>query len=180
MWVVNPDGSGLRRLNTLECINDACDVAEGSLVLSPWEWSPDGTRLACYGYAYHRDEGGADHAIYLLSADGSEVTDLTSDLPELEDTSQLNPHWSPDSTRLALDNDDGLYVVNADGSGSGRSLGAGFRHGRPTGRGSPSSPGVGAASARSGSRTPTARGRRLSPSERGRWISRPGRPTDQR
>jgi TolB protein len=117
IWAVNPDGSGLRRLNTLECINDACDVADGTLVLSPWEWSPDGTRLACYGYAYHRDEeGGADYAIYLMNADGTEVTDLTSDLPELEGTSQGNPHWSPDGTRLVFDNDDGLYVVNVDGS----------------------------------------------------------------
>jgi Tol biopolymer transport system component len=134
IWVVNPDGSGLRRLNTLECINDACDVAEGSLVLTPWEWSPDGTLLACYGYAYHADdEGGADHAIYLLSADGNEVTDLTSGLPELEGTSQGNPHWSPDGTKIAFDNDDGLYVVNVDGTGVTKVARGGFPTWSPDG-----------------------------------------------
>ncbi len=134
IWVVNPDGSGLRRLNRLECINDACDVAEGSLVLAPWEWSPDGTRLACYGYAYHQgDSGGADYAIFLMSADGSEVTDLTSELPELEGTSQGNPRWSPDGTRLAFDNDDGIYVVNADGSGVTKVARGGFPSWSPDG-----------------------------------------------
>jgi Tol biopolymer transport system component len=134
IWAVNPDGSGLRRLNTLECINDACDVAEGSLVLTPWEWSPDGTRLACYGYAYHRgDEGGADYSIYLMNADGGQVTDLTSDLPELEGTSQGNPHWSPDGTHLVFDNDDGLYVVNVDGSGVRKVARGGFPTWSPDG-----------------------------------------------
>jgi Tol biopolymer transport system component len=133
-WVVNPDGSDLRRLNTLECIDDACNVAEGSLVLTPWEWSADGRLLACYGYAYHADdEGGADYAIYLLSGDGTEVIDLTSGLPELEGTSQGNPHWSPDGTRIAFDNDDGLYVVNVDGTDVTKVARGGFATWSPDG-----------------------------------------------
>lgn len=63
---------------------------------------------------------GKDAQIFLMNADGSAVTQLTTG-PGLH----LDPAWSPDGTKLAFAKDTvrgffgagGIYVMNADGSG---------------------------------------------------------------
>jgi Tol biopolymer transport system component len=56
--------------------------------------------------------------IYVMNADGSEVTPLTN-----EPGYDYYPSWSPDGTRIAFQsyhNNDDIYVMNADGSGVAR------------------------------------------------------------
>jgi Tol biopolymer transport system component len=57
-----------------------------------------------------------DDDIYVMNADGTERTQLTTH-PEAD----FDPVWSPDGTRIAFrahrDDDEEVYVMNADGSG---------------------------------------------------------------
>jgi Tol biopolymer transport system component len=102
-WLVHPDGSDLHRIPRPE------DVA----TVTPWEWSPDGTKLALYGYLRGgAGSGGADYGIFICNADGSGLTDITEKAPG----SQGNPHWAPDSTRLVFEGNRALFVSSADGS----------------------------------------------------------------
>lgn len=107
--VMSADGSGLRVLP------DA--IAAGN----SWgaTWSPDGTRIA-----FSTDEarspapyGPNDPTdIYVMRADGSDITRLTSLLPAYN----LEPAWSPDGARIAFTSrlglDSQVAVVNVDGS----------------------------------------------------------------
>ncbi len=99
LYVVNADGSGLRRLTT-----------RPAHLLNP-SWSADGKTIR-YGR-------------YLVHADGTGQTELPRNVP-------LAGAWSPDGQRIAFavayrtprvpetESDAGLWVVNADGSGSRR------------------------------------------------------------
>jgi len=53
--------------------------------------------------------------IYVINADGSDLTQLTDD-----PAADYDPAWSPDGTRIAFrsrrDGNDEIYVMNADGS----------------------------------------------------------------
>lgn len=78
-------------------------------------WSPDNTHIVFVGTGAQ----GADSDLYVMDADGMNITRLTSDaLPG-------RPSWSPDgqqlvfsSAHLGIPSDWGsIYVVNADGSG---------------------------------------------------------------
>jgi dipeptidyl aminopeptidase/acylaminoacyl peptidase len=97
IYVVNADGSGLRAL-----------AGTGRSDSNP-AWSPDGTKIAFDG-----DVGDGDSAIYVMAADGTGLTGLTSS------ASDHSPYWSPDGSRIAFTRatDDGvhLYVMNADGT----------------------------------------------------------------
>jgi Tol biopolymer transport system component/tetratricopeptide (TPR) repeat protein len=75
-------------------------------------WSPDSMKIA---FASSRYGGfGSSHEIYVMNADGSDVTRLT-DFPA------GFPAWSPDGRLIAFissrNGQTGIYVMNADGSG---------------------------------------------------------------
>ena len=77
-------------------------------------WSPDGTKIAFVSYRY------GDGEIYVMNADGSNLTRLTN-------YASYDPVWSPDGTKIAFRKYDTrgssigkIYVMNADGSNQTR------------------------------------------------------------
>jgi Tol biopolymer transport system component len=110
VWLVNPDGTGVR-----------------SLFDTPYDhspaWSPDGSRIA---FISERD---GQRRLHIMNADGSGVRPLTahagSDWLSGNRGGTLTAFaydpWSPDGTRIAFDldalNEWGTYVINADGTG---------------------------------------------------------------
>jgi TolB protein len=98
LYVVNVDGSGLRKLRQTP------DHSPNPV------WSPRGDTIAFDNH----DDGW--HAIWVINTDGSDARRLT---PGYRFS---NPTWSPEGTRIAYEElDQGwLYVMNADGSGKTR------------------------------------------------------------
>jgi dipeptidyl aminopeptidase/acylaminoacyl peptidase len=93
LWVMNSDGTGRTQLTFSGGIREPA-------------WSPDGAQIAFT----------LGNEIYLIGADGGNVTNLTSS-PAVDEV----PSWSPDATRIAFStNRDGnfeIYTMNRDGSG---------------------------------------------------------------
>ena len=102
LWIMNADGSGQTRLTDI-------------YAFAP-HWSPDGSRVAFYFCEppIPPDFGPCTDRIYVMNADGSNLTLLAEDIP----ASDLH-WWSPDGTRIAISSG-GIYVINADGSGHTR------------------------------------------------------------
>ncbi len=94
LWVMNPDGSGQRRL---------------APAFPGMRWSPDGQKIAFVATRLLPDRLSSD--IYVMNADGSGQRELTPD-----DARENSPAWSPDGRRIAFLSS-GIRVVNADGSG---------------------------------------------------------------
>jgi len=73
-------------------------------------WSPDGTKIA-----FRSTRSGVSD-LYVMNADGSGVTQLTSD-----SATEGRPAWSPEGTKIAFastrDGNWEIYVMNVDGSG---------------------------------------------------------------
>jgi TolB protein len=96
--VANADGTGVVRLTT----DEQPDQAPA--------WSPDGSKLA-----FARYPPGAYNVAYAKLA----VMDLaTRQITLLGDGA--DPAWSPDGSKLVFAGIDGLFVMNADGSGRTR------------------------------------------------------------
>jgi TolB protein len=95
LWIMNPDGSGQRKL---------------APAFPGMRWSPDGQKIA-----YTSSGNSSD--LYVMNADGSGQERLTSD-PGNEN----NPEWSPDGRAIAFsrwtpgDRSIEIAVINADGS----------------------------------------------------------------
>jgi Tol biopolymer transport system component len=125
-WLVGSDGSDLRPV----------PLPDSTATITPWSFSPDGTQIVYYGY--ERGDA-ADYGIYVSSADGSGVTDLTTTYLDPVENNQGEPVWSPDGRQIAFDNDSddrstqGLYVMNADGTGIRKIADGGFSSWSPDG-----------------------------------------------
>jgi TolB protein len=77
------------------------------------DWSPDGTKIA-----FARGEGEDAEDIYVMNADGSDMTQLTSD-----PAGDNGPQWSPDGRKIVFQSDrdqspnvDEIYLMNSDGT----------------------------------------------------------------
>jgi Tol biopolymer transport system component len=106
VWIVHPDGSGLRRIGPAD--------EEGGAVYS---WSPDGSRLAIVAGSR-----------LLVASSAGRARRIAG--PRLNSESYTPPLWSPDGTRLTFVARTGLdptqlWSVRADGSDARRLTAAG-------------------------------------------------------
>ena len=90
IYVVRPDGSGLRRLTSDRAARGGNRFGAHSAA-----WSPDGRRLA---FASDRD---GDDDIYVVRLDGTGPRKVTRNLVD-----DSNPRWSPDARRIVFDRTD--------------------------------------------------------------------------
>jgi hypothetical protein len=106
-----PDG----RVTTATVNFDGSDrfvvpLPDGTLNLGPGPFSPDGTQIAFEGFG--DDAHPEIHGIYIGSADGTNLVQITQD-------GGIPGDWSPDGTRVLFlrDPSHSLFIVNVDGSG---------------------------------------------------------------
>jgi hypothetical protein len=96
--VVNPDGTGARRLT----------FPPAGYVDETPSWSPNGSQLV---FA-RRQTFGNSPQLYVVDADGSNERQLTFD-----GGANRFPSWSPDGTQIVFTHDQELYSITPDGSG---------------------------------------------------------------
>jgi TolB protein len=108
LWVINSDGSNLRRLSQGDL--------GGPTPIDP-TWSPDGSKIA---FANNPQGWDGFFDIWVINSDGSDLRNLT-DTPELDDRT---PDWSPNGRKIAwakqprADAPTDIWKMNAsDGSG---------------------------------------------------------------
>lgn len=83
LWVINPDGSGLKNLSA--------QVDPSMTDMSSPAWSPDGSQIAFIGAV------NGQHKVWLMNADGTNLRQLTKDAGFDSD-----PTWSPDGSTIAF------------------------------------------------------------------------------
>ncbi|MFC1597684.1 M56 family metallopeptidase [Planctomycetota bacterium] len=103
LYVVNVDGSGLRKVAPLP------EDSQGLCTGSP-DWSPEGSKIAFDGWRLDRGQSWGDAHVYVVGVDGAELEDLGDG---------AMPSWSPDGKRLTCcrySPTRGIWVMDGDGS----------------------------------------------------------------
>jgi len=100
IFLVNADGSGTQ--------DQITNIPDGACQPS---WSPDGMRLAFISPCLARQDQYPGANLYAVNADGSGISELTSN-----NAGDFDPAWSPDGTRIAFtsvrDGSRQIYVLN--------------------------------------------------------------------
>jgi len=122
IYVMNADGSGIRRLTSPNNF-DQCSVGASASDFNP-DWSPDGKRILFERDFNTDDFGGFDCGldgygripnVYVMNADGTDVRRLRP--VGLWDSWDAEPAWSPDGQFVAFSKQlGGVFVIRADGS----------------------------------------------------------------
>ncbi len=114
IYTMTPDGGSITNLT---------GPYEGTVVVAAYDarWSPDGRQIAFDGYSEaggYSSTGGANYDVYVMNADGTGVTNLTTSPADVaSEFSQINPKWSPDGRKIASgDGTPCCVAVNGDGS----------------------------------------------------------------
>ena len=95
IYTINPGGGGKYKVTDTLVSGDA----------KP-SYSPNGKRIA------YSDYDGQDYEIYTINVGGGGKTQVTNN-----NAHDFYPAYSPDSKRIAYTGDNGIYTINADGSG---------------------------------------------------------------
>lgn len=74
--------------------------------------SPDGSRILFARLENEQAETAGSSEIYSMNIDGSNLTKLTNN-----NTANYIATWSPDGKQIVIDDNSGIYVINADGNG---------------------------------------------------------------
>jgi TolB protein len=142
--VVNPDGSGRRRLTTdgfgyfaptispdgrriafanpdgiFEMNADGNEVRQVFASAFPYGpvWSPDGSQIAFRDLV--AGPFGAVGRIFVINVDGSGLRQVSPDVPDPNQVFYFDegPSWSPDGSKIAFSRTGVLTVINVDGTG---------------------------------------------------------------
>jgi Tol biopolymer transport system component len=99
IYSMAPDGSAITKLT---------DAAADGMIASTPAWSPDGGRIAFVLSPPELAERSSDAGIYVMNADGSEVTRIT------DGRYDEHPTWSPDGSSIAFTRDQGSSLMIVD------------------------------------------------------------------
>jgi hypothetical protein len=104
----------LSLIRVLRLFTTTCVLAVGAL---PGSAVPRSLQSAAGGRITFLSERDGNREIYSMNADGSAQTNLSQSLAD-----EKAHAWSPDGTKIAFlrQNDNHLYVMNADGTGVGQ------------------------------------------------------------
>lgn len=120
LWVMNADGTSVKRLTDWATAYQA-----GEIWIRRPAWSPDGSKIA-FQMMVATGPGAGKSRIYVVNADGTNRTAITSD-----NVNAADPAWSKTGTRIAhtreVSRPDGsagtqfdIYTMNPDGTGPKR------------------------------------------------------------